>query len=87
MIESFKEKARKDQSWVNTGFMVLNREIFDYLGDGSDMMEKEPFERLAADQQMAAYRHPGFWSPMDTVHDRDYLEGLWKNGQAPWKLW
>lgn len=86
-IESFKEKARKDQSWVNTGFMVLNREVFDYLGDGSKMLEAEPFERLAADGQMAAYRHPGFWSPMDTVHDRAYLEALWKSGQAPWKLW
>lgn len=86
-IESFKEKARKDQSFVNAGFMVLNREIFDYLGDGSDMLEKAPFERLAAENQMAAYRHPGFWSPMDTVHDRDYLEDLWKKNEAPWKLW
>lgn len=87
LIESFKEKARKDQSWVNAGFMVLNREIFDYLGDGSQMLEAEPFERLAADHQMAAYKHPGFWSPMDTVHDRAYLEGLWSSGQAPWKIW
>lgn len=87
IIESFKEKARKDQSWVNAGFMVLNREVFDYLGDGSQMLEAAPFERMAADGQMAAYRHPGFWSPMDTVHDRAYLEGLWRDGQAPWKLW
>lgn len=86
-IESFKEKARKDQSFVNAGFMVLNREIFDYLGDGSDMLEKAPFEQLAAENQMAAYCHPGFWSPMDTVHDRDYLEDLWKRNEAPWKLW
>ena len=87
IIESFKEKARKDQSWVNTGFMVLNREIFDYLGDGSEMLERAPFEKLAAEGQMAAYPHPGFWSPMDTVHDRDYLESLWKSGQAPWAIW
>lgn len=87
MIESFKEKARKDQSWVNTGFMVLNREVFDYLGDGSQMLEASPFEQLAKDRQMAAYRHPGFWSPMDTVHDRAYLEGLWSGGKAPWKVW
>jgi len=86
-IESFKEKARRDQSWVNAGFMVLNREVFDYLGDGSEMLEQAPFERLAADHQMAAYRHAGFWSPMDTVHDRAYLEELWSSGEAPWKIW
>lgn len=86
-IVSFTEKARRDQSWVNIGFMVLNREVFDYLGDGSEMLERTPFERLAADHQMAAYRHPGFWSPMDTVHDRAYLEELWGSGKAPWKTW
>ena len=87
IIESFKEKARKDQSWVNAGFMVLNKEVFDYLGDGSEMLEASPFERMAAEGQMAAYSHPGFWSPMDTVHDRDYLEKLWDSGEAPWKVW
>ena len=87
IIESFKEKARKDQSWVNAGFMVMNREVFDYLGDGSEMLEATPFERMAAEGQMAAYPHPGFWSPMDTVHDRDYLEKLWNNNEAPWKVW
>ena len=87
IIESFKEKARKDQSWVNAGFMVMNKEIFDYLGDGSEMLEAAPFERMAAEGRMAAYPHPGFWSPMDTVHDRDYLEKLWNNNEAPWKVW
>ena len=67
--------------------MVLNSGIFAYLGDGSEMLEATPFELLAADHQMAAYRHPGFWSPMDTVHDRAYLEGLWSSGQAPWRIW
>ena len=86
-VESFKEKARKDQSWVNMGFMVLNPEIFEYLGDGSQMLESDPFERLTLDGEMMAYRHTGFWSPMDTMHDREYLETLWKNGQAPWKVW
>lgn len=86
-IESFREKARKDQSWVNAGFMVLNRGIFDYLGEGKEMLEEAPFERMATEQQMAAYRHQGFWSPMDTVHDRAYLEALWSSGQAAWKIW
>ncbi len=87
LVQGFKEKARKDQSWINIGYMVLNRRIFEYLGDGSEMLEAGPFERLAADGEMAAYRHDGFWAPMDTVHDRCYLEGLWEKGQAPWKTW
>lgn len=87
IIESFKEKARKNQSWVNAGFMILNREVFDYLGDGSQMLEASPFEKMARDRQMAAYKHSGFWSPMDTVHDRAYLEDLWNSGNAPWRIW
>lgn len=86
-IQNFKEKARKDQSWVNIGYMVFNRKVFEYLGDGSEMLEASPFEKLAADGQMAAYRHEGFWSPMDNVHDRSYLEGLWSRNEAPWKIW
>lgn len=84
-VESFKEKARKDQAWVNAGFMVLNKKIFDYLGDGSTMLETEPFEKLVADGQMMAYKHNGFWSPMDTIRDREYLEQLWASGEAPWR--
>lgn len=86
-VKGFKEKARADQAWVNAGFMVLNRRIFDYLGDGSEMLEATPFERLAADGEMMAYRHPGFWSPMDTIKDKAYLENLWKTEKAPWKTW
>lgn len=86
-VESFKEKARKDQSWVNTGFMVFDRRIFDYLGDGSAMLEDAPFERLALEGEMMAYRHNGFWSPMDNVHDRNYLESLWARNEAPWRIW
>ena len=86
-IERFKEKARKDQGWVNIGFMVCNPGIFDYLGDGSEMLERGPFEMLAENGQMMAYRHEGFWSPMDTMHDKAFLEELWKSGQAPWKTW
>ncbi len=86
-IKSFKEKARDDQAWVNAGFMVLNRKVFDYLGDGSMMLESGPFERLARDGQMAAYKHNGFWSPMDTMRDKEYLEDLWQRGNAPWKRW
>lgn len=86
-VRGFKEKAREDQAWVNTGFMVFNRKIFDYLGDGSEMLEQTPFEQLARDGEMTAYKHNGFWSPMDTIHDKEYLEKLWRENQAPWKLW
>jgi glucose-1-phosphate cytidylyltransferase len=87
VIRSFREKARSDQSWINAGFMVMNKKIFPYLGDGSEMMQDAPFENMAAEGQMAAYRHEGFWAPMDTVHDQMYLEELWDSGQAPWKVW
>lgn len=85
-VLGFKEKARDDQAWVNMGFMVMEPSVFDYLGDGSCMLEGKPFEDLASAGEMAAYKHDGFWSPMDTVHDRDYLEGLWESDRAPWKM-
>lgn len=85
-VTSFQEKARKSQSYVNIGFMVADRRIFDYLGNGNDMLERGPFDRLVADQQIAAYKHHGFWSPMDNIHDREYLEKIWSN-DAPWKIW
>ena len=66
--------------------MVANKKLFDYLGDGNEMLERDPFERLVADGQMAAYKHSGFWSPMDNIHDREYLEKLWSN-DALWKIW
>ncbi len=84
-INSFREKDRRDSGWVNMGFMVFNTKVFDYLGDGSEMLEAGPFTRLAAAGELSAYRHMGFWSPMDTIHDRQYLENLWKSGNAPWK--
>ncbi len=85
-VLGFKEKARTDQSWVNIGFMVMEPEVFSYLGDGESMLETIPFEKLIKDNQMSAYKHTGFWSPMDNVHDRDYLERLWKESKAPWRV-
>jgi glucose-1-phosphate cytidylyltransferase len=86
-VQGFKEKARVDQAWVNAGFMVMNRRIFEYLGDGSEMLEASPLEAVAKDGEMTAYRHGGFWSPMDTLRDKVYLEELWESGKAPWKIW
>lgn len=85
-VLGFKEKARADQAWVNIGFMVMEPTVYEYLGDGSTMLETAPFETLAERGEMAAYRHEGFWSPMDTVHDREYLEKLWNSGDAPWQV-
>lgn len=86
-VEGFKEKARKDQSWINAGFMVMDPSVFSYLGTGQDMLEAKPFETLVSQGEMNAYLHDGFWSPMDTMRDKEYLEDLWKNGEAPWKKW
>lgn len=86
-VLGFKEKARTDSAWVNAGFMVLNRRVFDYLGDGSEMLEAGPFDRMVGEGEMAAYRHDGFWSPMDTLRDKNDLEELWMSEQAPWKVW
>ena len=86
-VVGFKEKERTDSAWVNAGFMVFNKRVFDYLGDGSEMLEAGPFEKIAGDGEMAAYKHAGFWSPMDTLRDKNYLEELWDTGQAPWKVW
>ena len=85
-ILGFQEKAREDQAWVNIGFMVMEPSVYPYLGDGSVMLEREPFEQLAADGQLAAYKHTGFWSPMYNIHDREYLEKLWNTGEAPWRV-
>lgn len=86
-VTGFKEKAKIEQGWVNVGFMIAEPSIFDYLGDGSDMLEGEPFNKLVRAGEMSAYRHKGFWSPMDTIKDRNYLENLWEADNAPWKIW
>lgn len=86
LIDCFREKARSDQSWVNIGFSVFSTEIFKYLGDGNSMLEGKPYELLAKDGQMSAYFHNGFWSPMDTIKDKRYLENLWESGNPPWTL-
>lgn len=87
IVTSFREKTADEQAWVNAGFAVFNKEIFNYIGDGKDMLEQSPYEKLAMDGQMSAYKHNGFWSPMDTLRDKNYLEQLWQENNAPWKLW
>lgn len=86
LVTTFKEKAKMEQAYVNAGYAVFNPEAADYLEE-EYMLETVPYERLTEDGQMAAYQHDGFWYPMDTMRDKDYLESEWASGKAPWKLW
>lgn len=86
-ISAFREKAKIDGSAINGGFMVLEPKIFDYLKGDETIFEKEPLERLAAERQLVAFRHEGFWQCMDTQRDKALLEELWEKGIAPWKVW
>lgn len=87
VISSFKEKVKDDGGWINGGFMVLNSEVFDYIMGDATTLEKEPLEKLAIEGELRAFKHHGFWQCMDTMRDKELLENLWKNGQAPWKVW
>jgi glucose-1-phosphate cytidylyltransferase len=87
-VKSFCEKPNDGGVWINGGFFVMEPGVFDYLtsGDGT-VLEREPFERLAEDGRMNAYKHSGFGQPMDTLHDKKVLTEMWSNGKAPWALW
>jgi glucose-1-phosphate cytidylyltransferase len=86
-VKRFAEKPQAE-GWINAGFFVFNRRVFDYLeGDDSCVMEREPLERLAAEGQMVAYRHEGFFFAMDTYREYEALNRMWDTGQAPWKVW
>src|SRR5207249_1615299 len=80
----FEEKPQTGEGWINGGFFVFEPGVFDYIRDDSTVLEREPLERLANDGELMAYRHFGFWHPMDTVRDRDYLNERWAAGDAPW---
>ena len=73
--------------WINGGFFVLSPKVLDYIDGDDTLWEREPLERLAADGQLGAFRHRGFWQPMDTLRDKTLLEELWQSGKAPWKVW
>jgi glucose-1-phosphate cytidylyltransferase len=86
-ISAFKEKPKGDGAWINGGFFVVEPSVIDYVKDDSTVWEREPLEKLAHDGELAAYRHQGFWHPMDTLRDKNVLEDLWNNENAPWKVW
>ena len=87
-VESFKEKPDGDGAWINGGFFVMEPGVFDYLTEGdATILERKPLEQLAVDGQLSAFKHYGFWRPMDTLKDKTDLTALWANGKAPWALW
>ncbi len=83
-IAQFTEKPQTGEGWINGGFFVLNRRVLDYVEGDDTLWERGPMERLAAEGELMAYRHDGFWQPMDTVRERQLLEELWQSGKAPW---
>lgn len=86
-VPSFLEKPKGDGNWVNGGYFALEPAIFDYIKGDGVIWEREPLENLAKDGQLAAYKHEGFWRPMDTLRDKRYLDELWESNKAPWKVW
>lgn len=86
-VSSFEEKPEREGDWVNGGFFVLEPKIFDYIENYSTIWEKEPMQRLVKENQINAYKHTGFYQPMDTLSDKLLLEKIWKTRKAPWKVW
>jgi glucose-1-phosphate cytidylyltransferase len=87
LIRTFHEKPEGDGAWVNGGFFVLEPGVFDYIDGDATVWEQDPVERLANEGRLAAYRHSGFWQPMDTLRDKMVLEERWQSGAAPWRVW
>lgn len=86
-VLSFQEKPQGDGGWINGGFFVLSPKVIDYVEGDETVWEREPLQSLAADGQMRAFKHSGFWQAMDTLRDRQHLEQLWSSGNPPWKVW
>jgi len=86
-ISAFEEKPQGDGSWVNGGYFVLSPEVMNYIDGDATTWEKEPLQTLANAGELSAYKHDGFWHPMDTLRDNKQLNELWDNGNAPWKVW
>jgi glucose-1-phosphate cytidylyltransferase len=87
LISTFIEKPQIGEGWVNGGFIVVEPALFDYLHGDEDSLESNAFEQLAAEGQLAAYRHEGFWQCMDTLREKRLLEAYWQSGEAPWRVW
>jgi glucose-1-phosphate cytidylyltransferase len=86
-VTSFEEKPSGDGAWINGGFLVCEPQVFDYIADDSTIWERAPMENLTKDRQMTAFKHTGFWRPMDTLRDKTELEEAWQQNKAKWKIW
>lgn len=86
-VVDFREKAESDGDVISGGYFVLSRRVIDYIDGDHTIWERDPLERMARERQLKAFRHRGFWQPMDTLRDKTLLEGLWADGRAPWKTW
>lgn len=86
-VARFTEKPQAGEGWINGGFMVFEPRVLDYIEGDQTILERGPLERLAVDGQLMAFRHDGFWQPMDTLREKLLLENLWREGRAPWKIW
>ena len=86
-VVEFSEKSQTGEGWINGGFFVFEPGVFDYLVDDKTILERDPLEQLAIDKQLKAYRHTGFWQPMDTLREKQILESLWASEEAQWKVW
>lgn len=87
LVSAFQEKPIGDNAYVNGGFFVLSKDVLDYIDGDNTVWERSPLERLAKECQLDAFRHDGFWQPMDTLRDQNYLDELWEKGEAKWKVW
>lgn len=85
-IQSFEEKPKGDGTWINGGYFVLSPKVFNYIEGDETIWERDPLQKLAREGQLSSYLHRGFWQPMDTLRDKEYLEVLWQK-KAPWKIW
>lgn len=86
-VKGFVEKPHGDGGWINGGFFVMSPKVLDYIDGDDTVLETDPMEKLAKEGQLTAYKHSGFWHPMDTLRDKQYLDRLWQEKRAPWRVW
>ena len=87
IVKNFHEKPNDSESYINGGFFVLSKDVINYIDGDSTLLERHPMENLSHDKQLIAYKHKGFWQPMDTIREKSLLEDLWNSNSCPWKIW